>query len=753
MKNKWTVAIALLALASVAVAACGPVGGPASKTIYVGPYLVDCEGVAPQKCMLVKERPDDEWSLFYDQIEGFDYEPGHEYELRIAEEKVENPPADASSIRWTLVEVLSKTRTLEGTTWVLEAYLNSEGTLASVLPDSEVTATFEDGNVAGNAGCNGYFGSYRFHGGTKLTVTVMGMTEMYCAPDALMTQEADYLAALDKTASYIIAEDRLQIENIGGDEILVYSALGSAPSAPLVDTRWLLTGYNNGQGGFASVLAGTEVTASFGKDGNLDGSAGCNNYNSSYQVEDPSASSGAMSVGMVASTMMMCPEPGIMEQETAYLAALQSAAAYEIQGDQLAIVGADGTRLLTYEASVPLSLTGTVWQAMSYNNGKEAVVSLVIGTEITAIFGQDGALSGSAGCNDYNASYAAEAAPSGAEGTISIGQAATTRKFCAEPEGTMEQESLYLAALQMAEVYRIDGDRLQLRTSGGSLVADYVAQAQATGSDENPLANMEYKSEWTQSGTAPLVDGEYREPAAPGSATETVVTLTEQVAYGELNGQDAAAVVLVTDPGGSGTFYDLAIVMEEGGQPVNVATTSLGDRVQIQALTIVGNEIVVEMVNQGPDDPMCCPTQQVVQTYALEGNELVQTSSRVIGSTGAEEGGVAGGLVGVVWKWEKFLESNDDTLDVDDPERYTLEFMPDGVVRVRADCNSGSGSYTVNGNQLTIEIQALTMAMCPPGSLSDQYLKLLGDVVSYVPDGGKLALALKMDAGIMTFIK
>lgn len=36
------------------------------------------------------------------------------------------------------------------------------------------------------------------------------------------------------------------------------------------------------------------------------------------------------------------------------------------------------------------------------------------------------------------------------------------------------------------------------------------------------LANATYKSEWTQYGTAPLTDGDYREPAAPGSATETI---------------------------------------------------------------------------------------------------------------------------------------------------------------------------------------------------------------------------------------
>ena len=38
----------------------------------------------------------------------------------------------------------------------------------------------------------------------------------------------------------------------------------------------------------------------------------------------------------------------------------------------------------------------------------------------------------------------------------------------------------------------------------------------------------------------------------------------------------------------------------------------------------------VDMVTQEPDDPMCCPTQRVVKTYALEGDQLVETGSRTI---------------------------------------------------------------------------------------------------------------------------
>ena len=45
-------------------------------TIYIGPILADCEGEGPQKCMLVKESPDEKYTYFYDQIEGFEVEDG-----------------------------------------------------------------------------------------------------------------------------------------------------------------------------------------------------------------------------------------------------------------------------------------------------------------------------------------------------------------------------------------------------------------------------------------------------------------------------------------------------------------------------------------------------------------------------------------------------------------------------------------------------------------------------------------------------
>jgi hypothetical protein len=140
------------------------------------------------------------------------------------------------------------------------------------------------------------------------------------------------------------------------------------------------------------------------------------------------------------------------------------------------------------------------------------------------------------------------------------------------------------------------------------------------------LQNAEYQTEWTPEGTVRLEDGEYRAPAAPGSASEIVIALTEHISMGELDGQPAAAVILYSSGGGSGTFYELHVMVDRDEQPYDIAWTQLGDRVQINTLAVEGDEIVVDMVTHGPEDPMCCPTQQVVQTYALQGEELTRTS-------------------------------------------------------------------------------------------------------------------------------
>lgn len=109
--------------------------------------------------------------------------------------------------------------------------------------------------------------------------------------------------------------------------------------------------------------------------------------------------------------------------------------------------------------------------------------------------------------------------------------------------------------------------------------------------------------------------------------------MSDWAAYGELeNGTAFAAAVLVSHTGGSGVFYDLGAVLLDSDTPAGIATTFIGDRVQINSLTIQDGLVVLDLITSGPNDAMCCPTQHVLQTYGLEDGELVLLSSEVTGT-------------------------------------------------------------------------------------------------------------------------
>jgi len=126
------------------------------------------------------------------------------------------------------------------------------------------------------------------------------------------------------------------------------------------------------------------------------------------------------------------------------------------------------------------------------------------------------------------------------------------------------------------------------------------------------------------------VNGVFREQAAPGSTTETIIQLSDYVIFEELESAPAAAAILISDPGGSGTFYDLALVGTQGGKPVVLGTAFLGDRIVVKSLQMADGQIVVEITTQGPGDPMASPSQEVRNTYALQEGERVLANSEIL---------------------------------------------------------------------------------------------------------------------------
>lgn len=308
----------------------------AIKTVFIGPEQVECEGAGPQLCYLYKENPSDDWLLFYDQINGFDYEEGYNYELLVAESRVENPPADGSSTMLTLVEVVNKSvlpPSLIGTIWAAETIDGQP-----VIDDSGVVVGISEGRIGGFAGCNTYSGPYDVEG-NEVRVGPLATTRISCE-EALMEQETAFITNLEQANSYQIVDEDLHLLDENGETTLTFVIV---QPADLEGNEWLLVTYNDGNQALVSVLPATEVTATF-EDGTVAGSGGCNNYQGSYEI-----SGNNISIGPLAATLAFCSEPeGIMDQEASYLQALESADRFQIVADRLEIVSEIGELLATF---------------------------------------------------------------------------------------------------------------------------------------------------------------------------------------------------------------------------------------------------------------------------------------------------------------------------------------------------------------------------------------------------------------------
>ena len=221
---------------------------------------------------------------------------------------------------------------LEGPNWTATQLRGSSGTLAPVVPGSEISAVFKAGAVSGKGSVNQYNATYSVSGKNAITFK-LGSTTLMAGPPPLMTQETNYFTALGEAKSYMVSADKLSLLDTAGQPLVVYAA--KAPVA-LTGQTWYCTGYNNGKQAVVSLVDSTPITAVFGVDKTLSGSSGVNTYNTGYTVDGSK-----MTIAPeIRSTQMAGPEP-LMAQEQAYLAALPTTTRYEINGDELILWNGD----------------------------------------------------------------------------------------------------------------------------------------------------------------------------------------------------------------------------------------------------------------------------------------------------------------------------------------------------------------------------------------------------------------------------
>lgn len=361
---------------------------------------------------------------------------------------------------------------LNGTSWDLVSYAQN-GSMKDVLADTPVTLVFgENTTASGSAGCNSYSTTYTLNKTAGITFGPTASTLMYCPGEGVMEQESAYLGLLDTVRSLKVEDESMTFFDENGTAVLVFKTHVPPEPEPLVGTEWGLQWYHDGDA-IVSVIAGTEVTAVFDDEGTVAGSAGCNRYFASYEVNGTE-----MSIGPAGTTLMACMNEDIAEQERTYLALLNTTASLAIEGDRLSLMDENGTVVLDFakaQAPEALPLVGTTWVLDAYHLD-DIVMPVIEGTEVTAVFGENGNLTGSAGCNRYFAPY--NLTNSDSDSSMEIGQVGSTKMYCEEPEGIMDQERTYLDLLATVKGYAIEGDhQLELLDERGWRILAFTAKA------------------------------------------------------------------------------------------------------------------------------------------------------------------------------------------------------------------------------------------------------------------------------------
>ncbi len=78
------------------------------ETLIIGPYTQTCQGFIEQECYLEFNEESQRWEFFYENIQGFDFEPGYIYTLKVRLEDRGTEIQDVGRYAYHLVEVLSK---------------------------------------------------------------------------------------------------------------------------------------------------------------------------------------------------------------------------------------------------------------------------------------------------------------------------------------------------------------------------------------------------------------------------------------------------------------------------------------------------------------------------------------------------------------------------------------------------------------------------------------------------------------------
>ncbi len=185
------------------------------KTIFIANHYTQCNSIKSTGCLLIKEKPSDEWAVFEGQIEGFDYKAGHDYQLKV---KVKQNSSNYSpDTQYQLVKIISQqvnTRypdkpdndILKQKKWVVQSLKDF-----NLKNTPELYFTLTDSRINGFSGCNNFGGPVKLSDDGHIATKPLMVTKRACASPEINKLEAHFLSLINQFHTYKVTDNQLSI--------------------------------------------------------------------------------------------------------------------------------------------------------------------------------------------------------------------------------------------------------------------------------------------------------------------------------------------------------------------------------------------------------------------------------------------------------------------------------------------------------------------------------------------------------------
>ncbi len=343
-------------------------------------------------------------------------------------------------------------------------------------------------------------------------------------------------------------------------------------------------------------------------------------------------------------------------------------------------------------------LTGVSWSLDTYLADNGTLIPALPKSEVTARFDDDGKVVGSAGCNQYGSDYHLD-------GTVlSISPPISTKMYCSEPEGLMEQEARFLELLASAAECQIENNRLEIIDASGAPVLTFMKGIPID------LAG----TSWTLTS---LID--------EGGSMAPIVTGT--------------TVTAIFDAGG------IRVSGLAGCNHYSADYTRNGADITIKSA------VRTDMYCGEPEGLMDQEDRYLslltdVSSYWVEGDRLILSDKEgadlLVLDRAAEFPDLP--LVGTDWVLDSYSTGRDAISSVITGTTITAKFTDDSKITGSAGCNHYGGEYLLDGANLSVSSLFSTLMYCtePEGVMEQEarYLGLFDSVSGYRIDGDRLDL-------------